>query len=183
MKINKAIVSLMIGSSLLGGIVVTNNINTPNVEAKSAKDSKVITNKDTNGRKAKITIDPSEVAVFKSEGNKDTILVKVNVKNMTKKQIPADPDLYVKATQTKDGAVSTLDATSPYTSELPDDWKSLAENKDKDLEKGASIDTVLAFNLENDKPVVFKADNSGNGKFTIKDINKLAVVKPVDNEE
>ena len=42
---------------------------------------------------------------------------------------------------------------------------------------------MLVFNLENDKPVVFKADNSGNGKFTIKDINKLAVAKPVDNEE
>lgn len=182
MKINKAIVSLMIGSSLLGGIITTNSANTPNVEAKSAKDSKVITNKDTNGRKAKITVDSNKIAVFKSEGNKDIILVKVNVKNMTKNQIPADPDLYVKATQTKDGAVSTLDATSPYASELSDDWKSLADNKDKDLEKGASIDTVLAFNLENDKPVVFKAADSGSGKFTIKDVDKLPVVKPVDNE-
>lgn len=78
--------------------------------------------------------------------------------------------------------MSTLDATSPYASELPDDWKSLADNKDKDLEKGASIDTVLAFNLENDKLVVFKAADSGNGKFTVKGVDKLPVVKPVDNE-
>lgn len=183
MKFNRIVVSLLVSSSLLGGIVVTNNINKPSVEAKSAKESNVITDKDVNGRKVKITVDTSKVAVFKSEGNKDMILVKVNIKNNSKKPIPADPTLYTKATQNKEGVVSNLSATSPYSDELPNDWKTLADNKDKDLDKGASVDTVLAFLLENDKPVVFKASDSGKGKITIKNISKLPVLTPTNSED
>lgn len=183
MKLNKIVVGLMVSSSLLGGIFVTTNINKPSVEAKSAKESNVITDKDVNGRKVKITVDTSKVAVFKSEGNKDMILVKVNVKNNSKKQIPAEPTLYTKATQNKDGVVSNLSATSPYSDELSNDWKTLADNKDKDLDKGASVDTVLAFFLENDKPVVFKASDTGKGKITIKNISKLPEIKTVSDSD
>lgn len=182
MKLNKAVVSLMLGSSLLGGVIVTNNVNTPVIQAKSTKSNKVITDKDINDRKVKITFDTSKVGVFNQDGKK-VILVKANIKNIGSKQVSADISQYVKATQTKEGVVSDLDITLPYSDELPEDWKTLNDNHEKDLEKGASIDTAVAFILDNDKSVVLKASDKGKGKVTIKNINSLPEIKTASDSD
>ena len=140
-----------------------------------------------DNNKTKITINTNDVALMQyNDGEKTTpvLLVKATIKNIGKETRYANPDNNLTFKQeNKKGVLTTLHTKSMDIDELPEQYRDLYKNNDKDLEKGSSVDTLITLELDGKGNVTIKSEFAGKGKATIKGINKLQEVAQVKNSE
>lgn len=191
MKKNKLVIGL-VSLSLLGGVVapISNQVSAKTVKSSSSKvkQNKVtIYNTVDDNNKTKITINTNDVALMQyNDGEKTTpvLLVKATIKNIGKETRYANPDNNLTFKQeNKKGVLTTLHTKSMDIDELPEQYRDLYKNNDKDLEKGSSVDTLITLELDGKGNVTIKPEFAGKGKATIKGINKLQEVAQVKNSE
>lgn len=194
MKLNKAVVGLMIGSSLLGGIVTVNSFNAP-IEAKSSKAIDVIKSRDDIYGKfdlkvskvAKYTVNDSNYTPDKNE--KNGILVDVEVTNKGKKALSLDDIDNDLQFEFKSGS-NRYTLTHAY---IPDEdlqsnqeWNAIPHDDTQQLEPKQSTHYLLKLGtdkLDQAKTIIVKPKgDDAKGSIKIKDVQKLPLVTLTNNE-